>query len=233
MNLRSEIVCVWSGLFFAATTLLGFILSDFIPPASPNLSAEEIAAIFRDNTLSMRFGALLIMTGGAFMTSFAAAIAMQTKRIEGGIGPYTMTQACSGSLTALIFVFAAVFWTGAAFRVDRAPEEIMMLHDLGWVTMLMTFGPFIVQNIALGLCILGDKSDSPALPRWLGYINLWVAVSFMPGGLLTFFKTGPFAWDGLFVWWIPFSVFFTWYVTMPFILRHFLKRQMLTASEAT
>ena len=89
----------------------------------------------------------------------------------------------------------------------------------------MTFAPFIIQNIALGLCILSDKQAEPIFPRWVGYYNLWVAVLFVPGGLLTFFKTGPFAWDGLFVWWVPFAVFFSWYIAMPFILMGAIKQQ--------
>ncbi|MGE3297731.1 MAG: hypothetical protein AB7I68_10315 [Porticoccaceae bacterium] len=42
---------------------------------------------------------------------------------------------------------------------------------------------------------------------------------FVPGGLLTFFKTGPFAWDGLFVFWVPLVVFLLWYGAMFVLLR--------------
>ena len=226
MNQRAEMVCVWSATVFAALALIGFIVADYIPPMSPNLSAEEVAAILRENTLSMRFAVLLIMTSGAFMCPFAIAITMQLRRIEGGLGPYSLAQACAGSITALIFVIASVFWTAALFRPDAPVTTIRMLNDLGWITALMTFGPFIVQNILIGLCILSDRSESPVLPRWVGYYNLWVAVSFAPGGLLTFFKTGPFAWDGLFVWWIPFVVFFSWWILMFIVIRSTVKKQI-------
>jgi hypothetical protein len=46
-----------------------------------------------------------------------------------------------------------------------------------------------------------------------------VAVLFIPGGLLTFFKTGPFAWSGVFVYWVPLVVFFSWYLVMFVVLR--------------
>jgi hypothetical protein len=29
-----------------------------------------------------------------------------------------------------------------------------------------------------------------------------------------FMKTGPFAWNGLLVWWIPFAMFTGWFVLM-------------------
>ncbi|MEM7543173.1 MAG: hypothetical protein AAF384_16540 [Pseudomonadota bacterium] len=219
MNSKSQMVCIWGGFGFAAVCLMGFILAGFIPPMSPSLSAREIAAIYSENTLSMRFAVLLIMTSAGFICFFVAGIASQLQRIEGGTGPYTMAQISAGSLTALIFVFAAVFYTQAAFRPDRAPEFIRIMNDLGWTTMLMTFAPFIFQNFAIALCILSDQNETPIFPRWVGYYNFWVAVSFIPGGMLTFFKTGPFAWDGLFVWWVPFTMFFGWYVLMFFIVR--------------
>jgi hypothetical protein len=51
-------------------------------------------------------------------------------------------------------------------------------------------------------------------PRWLGYFNIWAAVSFMPGVLLIFFKSGPFSYQGLFVFWVPFAVFGAWIMIM-------------------
>jgi hypothetical protein len=56
---------------------------------------------------------------------------------------------------------------------------------------------------------------------------------FIPGGLLTFFKIGPFAWNGLFVWWIPFLVFFTWYLLMFYMLRIAIIEQGKEADTAT
>jgi hypothetical protein len=32
--------------------------------------------------------------------------------------------------------------------------------------------------------------------------------------MLVFFKTGPFAWDGLISWWVPAVDFFGWAVVM-------------------
>lgn len=51
-------------------------------------------------------------------------------------------------------------------------------------------------------------------PRWLAYVNLWAAVSYMPGGVILFPKQGPFAWDGLLGLYLPFAGFFIWLLLM-------------------
>jgi hypothetical protein len=55
----------------------------------------------------------------------------------------------------------------------------------------------MIQNFAIGTAILSDRSN--ILPRWVGYMNFWVALSFVPDVLAYFFKAGPFSWRGLFV----------------------------------
>ncbi len=71
----------------------------------------------------------------------------------------------------------------------------------------------------MGHAIMSVQHEQPIFPRWVGYFNIWVAVLFIPGGLLTFFKTGPVAWNGLLAFWMPVVVFFAWYIVMFFVLR--------------
>ena len=113
MNIRNQLICAWSAVGFAAICLAGFLCANFIPPISPNLSAEEVAAIYSENALSMRFGILLIMSSAGFICSFAAALAMQMKRIEGDLVPvFTFAQLGAGCITTLVFVFAGVVLDG-------------------------------------------------------------------------------------------------------------------------
>ena len=48
----------------------------------------------------------------------------------------------------------------------------------------------------------------------MAYLNLWVAVTFLPGAAATFFKHGPFAWNRLFDFWLPLTTFSLWIIVM-------------------
>ena len=124
MNTRGELICIWSGMVFAGIELVGLVIAGFIPPVSPALGGAEVAAFYGEDTLSIRFGSLLMMTGAGFICPFVAAIAMQMRRIEGGTGPLTAAQIAAGSLGAMVFVVAIVF-----LDRRRVPPRARRRHD--------------------------------------------------------------------------------------------------------
>jgi hypothetical protein len=220
MNTRNQLLCAWSGIAFVVVFTIGFwFLANFLPPPSPRATAAEIAALYRQNTLQIRFGMLLMMACSGLISPFVAVIAVQMKRMEGKASVLTYAQLSSGSVGVLFFVLPALTWSITAFRPDRDPQLTLLLNDMGWILFLMPFTSFVVQNICIGLAVLGDKSEQPAFPRWVGFFNFWVSVLFLPGGIITFFKSGPFAWNGLFGFWVPLVVFFIWYIVMFLFLR--------------
>jgi hypothetical protein len=48
---------------------------------------------------------------------------------------------------------------------------------------------------------------------------------------LIFFKTGPFAWDGLFAWWLPATWFFVFFVVMTVVTVQAINAQYRQAAE--
>ena len=175
--------------------------------------------MYQAHTNQIRFGLLVMMGASACILPFAAVISAQMKRMEDKPSVLSNLQLVSGGIGVVFFIVPCLLWSIAAFRPERDAELIHLMNDAGWLMFLMPFTTFIVQNFAIGLAILGDNSAQPVFPRWVAYLNFWVAVLFIPGGLLTFFKTGPFAWNGLFAFWVPFVVFFSWYMVMFMLLR--------------
>lgn len=220
MNTRNELLCIWSAVIFVVIFTLGlWPLANFLPPHLPTAGADEIAALYQDRTWQIRLGLFLMMGCSGLICAFVAAITVAIKRMEKSAGVLTYAQLSAGTCGAVFLIVPCLVWTAAAFRPERSAELTLLLNDLGWILLFMPFTTFVVQNIAIGLAVLGDRGAPPVLPRWVGFFNLWVAVLFIPGGLLTFFKTGPFAWSGLFVYWVPLVVFLSWYLVMFVMLR--------------
>lgn len=216
MNTRSQIICAWCGIFCMIAMFIGFWpAAGFLPPPLPSASAEEIAAMFRENATGIRIGTVFIVIAGAFYMPFAAVISAQMRRIESRKTPVlSYTQLGAGVVGVILFVIPALIWTTAAFRPERDPQIVQMLNDLAWLIFMMGIPVVLVQNAALGFAILSDASQRPLYPRWLGFFTLWSAVLYQPGCFVTFFKSGPFAWNGLLAFWMALAIFGPWLVVM-------------------
>ncbi|MEM7284584.1 MAG: hypothetical protein AAF438_23555 [Pseudomonadota bacterium] len=206
-------VFAWSGPLFILIMLFCLIVMDFIPPISPALDAAAVAAFYNENRLGIRFGSTIMMQGCVLMMLCVTAISLQLRRIEGKVAIFSTIQLVSGVFANALFVFSAAAWTLAAFRPERDVADIQAWNDIGWFLLLMPATILSLQGIAIGLAIL-LKRDQQLYPRWVGYFNLWFAILFLPGALVTFFKTGPFAWDGILVFWLALGLFASWAFVM-------------------
>jgi hypothetical protein len=128
---------------------------------------------------------------------------------------------------SMFLVFPPIVWGAAAFSVDRLPDATAALHDLGTLTLVTTDQFYIFQMIAITYLSLQQKKDDPLnpFPRWMGYFTLWAALAFEVGALAFMTKTGPFAWNGAFVFWMPFVVFGTWITVISWTMLRALSRQ--------
>jgi hypothetical protein len=109
-------------------------------------------------------------------------------------------------------------------RSERPEEIILSWSDWGWITFYGVTCTAVIQCIAIAVAIFNDRRLIPLFPRWAGFFNLWVAPPFCPGTILMFVKNGPFAWNGLFVFWIPFAAFVVWMVVMTKLLLQAVER---------
>lgn len=204
--------CAWSGIVCVAMFFAAFAFAGFIPPLSPSLSVEEVAAHYREHANGIRIGMSIMLVGSMFYASFTAVISGQMRRIPGISATVVYTQLAAGAFASLTFLMPAIFFLVTSFRPERDPQLTYLFNDLSWIMLVIPWPPFMVQNFAFAYAILKDPRRRPLLPRWLGFLNIWAPISFTPGILLPFFKSGPFAWDGIFVFWIPAFVFIVWFV---------------------
>jgi hypothetical protein len=126
----------------------------------------------------------------------------------------------------LLFVFPMFAMAAAAYRPDsRSPEITQALNDLGWLALVGFGGPAIVQTVVIAIAILSDHEEHPVFARWVGYFNVWCALLFVPGLLVIVFHSGPFAWNGMFAFWVPLTVFSGWFVVMAVVLFRAIKEE--------
>jgi hypothetical protein len=200
-------ICALSGIVCLLLFFGGFVAAGFLPPLAPSSSAGEIAAHYQDHATGIRFGAGLIFLSSMFYAWFTAVICGQMRRIP-GVHPTVVNAAlAAGAFACVTFLLPALLFAVTAFRPDRSPDATLLLNDMSWIILVMPWPPFMAQFLAFAFAIFADSRSKPLFPRWLAYFNVWAEFMFTPAIILPFFKTGPFAWNGVFVFWIPATVF--------------------------
>lgn len=212
MSRPVQIFCACSGFMLVVLLFGGLIAADWIPPLSPAETADEIAQRYADNANGIRLGAVLMLFGAGFTVPLGALIAAHIKRIEGDFSPLAYIQIIGSAGGLFAITLPVLIFGAAAFRPDRDPELLQLMTDLGWVPFIINGPPAIMQAVSFGVAILSDKRENPPFPRWLGYFNFWAAFCFLPAFLLLFFKTGPFAWNGLLSFWLAAALFGGWFL---------------------
>lgn len=213
-------LCAWSGLAFALLTLIGIIfLADFFPPPSPALSTDAVVRLYEGNLAGVRAGMVVMMIGAGLFIPFTALITHYIIGIEGRVGVISVMQIMGGYSNMILFFYPPLWWLTASFRMERSPELIHMLHDAAWLQYLGAIGPFLFMLASVAAAAFVDDSEKPVFPRWYGYFSLFALTAFLPNQLIFFFKLGPFAWNGLFGWWIPLFDFFGWILVTFYLLR--------------
>jgi hypothetical protein len=228
MNVTSQRLCVWSGPLLCLLFAIGLVaLAQFIPPPTAHDSLTQVANLYRDHTDRLRAGLVLMMIGAAFFAPWSAVISVQLKRIEGKHTPMTYTQLACGAAMVIVITLPVMIMIAASFRPGRDPALTQTLNDLAWILFIMVFAPVMVECLSIGIAILAG-GDQKVMPRWAGYFNMWCAVLLVPAVLIPFFKTGPFAWQGVFEFWLAALVFFGWIVVMTVVAYQAISRQAAT-----
>jgi hypothetical protein len=208
-------------------TAIGFfVISGYVPPPRADASAEEIARFYADNVGRIRAGIVITFLSWAGWGTLVAGLSSQMLRIPGRPVALSILQAVAGGVGLVFLLLPTIMLGIAAYRPERSPEATQTLHDLGWIVAFMPIVPFVLQGLAIAFAVLQDTSSEPVYPRWFAYANIWACVLFAPGGALLFFKTGPLAYHGLFVFWIPFVVFGAWILLLAWAVRRAALRDL-------
>jgi hypothetical protein len=220
VHTRNQLACLWTTVICLGLAGVGFFgVSGYVPPPHASLSADELADFYASHHDRIRIGMLITLISWVGWATLVAVISTQLARIETGTKVLTILQAICGTLGWVILTIASLVLEAAAYRPKRDPQITQALHDVGWIIAFMPAVIFIGQAVCIAAVILQDHSPAPLMRRWLAYVNIWCALLFVPGLALIMFTTGPLAYHGLLVFWIPFLVFGGWILALCWELR--------------
>lgn len=200
-----ELLLFWLVPVLGMTWLAAFVaFPGFTQPMPPTMSAEAVAAFYRDpeNLPRIRYSMVVFNWFCIGLIPFLALIVMQIRRMahRTPILEYCYLGCLTGG--PVLFLIADLFWLLAAFRPERPAELVQMFNDLAWITFTSLVGFPIAQCVFLALAIFMDRQPRAVFDRWVAYFNLLVAAALAPAAFVALSLTGPIAWDG----WLSFGV---------------------------
>ena len=226
MNLQVQHVMVNCGHVVIVAILIGMLWAGFLPPTPPSDSAAQISAIYAEHQGRIQGGCALMMIFWVLWAPWAGVLAMFIRRMTPSDPSLTYAALVCMGYGLVIFEFIAFFWVVAAYRPGEiAPDITLTLNDIAWFMFLYTWPPFALIFIIIAVAIFCDRNLPMIFPRWVAYLNLWCAVLLLPATLMSIYKTGSFAYDGLFGMWVPLVAFCIWMVVMSVLMSSAIKAE--------
>ena len=207
-TLNVQRISLWLALFFGALMLGAFVaFPGFFPPMSPRMSADQVAAFYREHQAAIRFSMITFNFCGVMLMPLFMVIVYQMKRMATPtqVFAYSYLSAVVSGVT--LFALADLFWLIAAFRPERDPHLVLLLNDLAWITFVAPVGMVIGQNLCLALGIFFDAHEEPIFPRWVGVVSVVTAVAMAPSAAAAAVQTGPLAWNGAVSFWLRIAAY--------------------------
>jgi hypothetical protein len=204
---KSIVVSAWSVQVAMLLMFGAMICWQVLPPPSPTLPIEEWAYHFKDNATGAFVGSMAMCLGTTLFFVFFGGLFACLKRMEGKTTPFTDALIMIMPFGFFPLFAMLIFVVEAAYRPEMSIETAAMLGDLSILMLVMPGFVGLVQWVLTGVIVLRDINPEPIFPRWVGYANIWVGLLSMPGSFIPFFKSGPFAWNGIFAFWVPAIVF--------------------------
>lgn len=226
-DLRDQRSILWLSIVMACVYAYGLVgLMRFIPPPSPALNAQQVVELYAGHQLQFQVGVILMLITGSWFALQCAVIMTQMSKDKRCTSGWWLLFGMTSIFQTLVLSCTPLIFGVAAFSVDRPPELTKLMHEFGWLFFATTvcWWPFTMLPIIV-TSLRGDAPEHSAFPRWFGWSTLWFLIITEPGVIAIIFKVGPFAWDGLFPFWLPFGLYGPWLVLMLYCMFRAIRQQ--------
>ncbi|AYM42484.1 hypothetical protein DYE20_13825 [[Mycobacterium] chelonae subsp. gwanakae] len=215
-----ERASAWSGLLYLLIFGTGWMLvAHFMPPIPPSADPAAVAGQFERRHVWLMLAAVLMMCSTFALFPVSALLVLIVRRIERHAGLVTVMMGLTLATYLVMNFYTPFSFAVAAFRTERDPALVQYASDYGFLQFIGGIPMFLMVWIlsAYAILVLSPRRD-PLIPRWFGYLNLWIAILYLPELLVFFFHSGPFAWNGVAGFWIPAILFIVYFAVSPAIL---------------
>src|ERR1700734_1813999 len=148
-----------------------FLFPGFLPPMSPQWSAQRVAAFYVNHTSRVRYSMILF---NWFCVALIPILMLIVERMRGMAHRTPVLRFCVigvAGAAPIAFLTATIFWLLAAFRPSRPPALTQLYNDLAWITFTCAV-PFLVSLcLFLALAVYLDGQARPVWARWVGHFN--------------------------------------------------------------
>jgi hypothetical protein len=213
-------LCIWLGWIGMMILFIGLGIADMVPPPPP----DAPVTLYTDNRHAIQVGLVIAMFGGALYGPWLVMLARAFKLAERESSAFAYFQLAFGVIFVVLVEVPLYMLQVAVYRPGASPNVVQGFVDASWV---MTSGfvyTFVVAVLLSGIFMVREQRALGLFPRWLGWLNIVVALACLPGLFAGTVTSGALAWDGIVASGVPSVAFFPWFVAWTwFLLR--LERQ--------
>ncbi|GAC1619694.1 MAG: hypothetical protein NVS9B10_00660 [Nevskia sp.] len=207
-NITSQKLGLYCTLVFAALTAIGWLgIAHFWAPAPADIGLDATKVWFtQDHRWGTIVGCSIFYIACGFLVPGSVQFAIMLAKIEGRFPLWSITTGVSGVFISLIIFLNACAWIVCAYRPETGADVIQSWYDWSWFAFLLGWIYLALEMFATGAVELMDKREQPMIPRWFTWLTFAGAASLITAAGPAFFKSGPFAYHGLFGFYLPMLV---------------------------
>lgn len=208
----SQKIGLWCSWVFAALTVIGWLgIAHFYAPAPADLGLEATKVWYTETYhWQTIIGCTIFYIACGFLVPASIQFGIMLSKIEGRYPLWSITAAVGGIFISVIIFLNACAWIVAAYRPETGADVIQAWNDWAWMAFLLGWLYLAVEMIATGIVEMQDKRAVPMIPRWLTWLTFAGAASLLTAAGPAFFQSGPFAYHGLFGFYLPMTVWGTY-----------------------
>lgn len=226
-SIASQKMGLWCTWIFAALTVIGWLgIAHFYAPLPGDVSAETAKQWFtEDHRWGTIIGCTIFYIGAGLLTPGSIQFAIMLSKIEGRYPLWSITAGVCGIFISLIIFFNACAWIVCAYRVETSGDVIQAWYDWSWFAFLLGWIYLAIEMIATAIVEFQDTREVPMIPRWFSWLTLAGAASLITAAGPAFFKSGPFAYNGLLGFYVPMVVWGTYLIGTTWYMFQELSRE--------